>query len=1086
MERLSSDDPMRPGQRLGRYRVEGKLGAGGMATVYLVRHLQLGSLHALKVLQTRAADGHSRLLAEGQAQSRLSHPHLVPVTDILEADGVLALVMAYVPGPTLQRLLSEGPPTLAQADHLARGILKGVAAAHRAGLVHRDLKPGNVLLSASDGEVLPKVTDFGLVKASAEALATSPGVLLGTPAYMSPEQVTDASRVDARSDVFSLGVLLYELLVGVRPFEAPDRAALLAAITTGRYLPLRERAEELPQRMVEAIGSALSVSREARPADAAALLQLWQQGSPDPLREASHPEARALAARVGALTTAWLEDAELEGLPAESPASLAATVELEASGPRGSAHLPAERDEFVGRSADLAALARHLSQGARLVTVLGFGGTGKTRLVVHHAWQQQRDWPGGVYFCDLTEARSLDGLLSAVARALDVPLGQGDGVAQLGHAIAGRGRCLVLLDNFEQVVGHAAETVGRWLDRAAEASFVVTSREVLALPGEHLLELDSLPEEEATRLFLARALAADQTFSPSEEEQAVVARLVGLLDGLPLAIELAAARIRTMSPSRQLSHLGERFRLLTGKGRAPRHATLRATLDWSYQLLTDSERAGLCQLSVFEGGFTLEAALAVLELGEDWPVDLLQALVDKSLLRRLGEDRFGLLVSVKEYAAERLAERGERARVEARHGRYYARSGAEEALEALGRHGGVQRRRALSQELDNLSVACRRALARGDGAVAGAAALAAWAVLDLRGPFAFAASLLEDAAEHAQEREVRLSWSAGLARQMCGQMEQAKAHFERALRLALVSGDRRSEGLVLQWLGSLHRRQGRLAEARDGYERALRLHREVGNRRAEGTLLGDLGNLHRQQGRVAEAREHYEAGLSLDRETGNRRSEGMLLGNLGLLHAEQGRLAEAHEAYEEALRIHRELGNRRVEGMLLGNLGNLHADQGRVEEARRDLEAALRLSRALVDRRVEGALLSNLGRLCHEQGQPDEAHAHYEQALRLHREIGDRRHEGIALSGLARLHAEQGRTDAARTCFDAAEAILRELSDLLHLGKVLAARALADHRSGEVDTARARLREARQLAEQLDAGPESGLGRAIARAAAVP
>jgi predicted ATPase/Tfp pilus assembly protein PilF len=1195
---------MNPGQRLGRYRIEGMLGCGGMATVYLARHLQLGSLHALKVLHTRAADGHSRLLAEGQAQSRLSHPHLVPVTDIIEADGTLALVMAFVRGPTLQGLLCEGPLTLLQADHLARGILRGVAAAHRAGLVHRDLKPSNVLLAVADGEVLPRVTDFGLVKVSEEA-PTSPGLLLGTPAYMSPEQVLDAASVDVRSDVFSLGAVLYELLCGEHAFQGSDRESLLAAVRAARYLPLAERVGELPERMVCAVSAALAVAREARPANAGALLQLWQQDTADPLADTSHPEARALAARVGALTRAPPELPSSTGWPVELPTSLAATLDPSPARSVAPVRLPAERDDFVGRAADLAALARDLAQGTRLVTVLGFGGTGKTRLVVRYGWQHQKDWPGGLYFCDLTDARNVDGIVSAVARALDVPLRRGDTIVQVGHALAGCGRCLILLDNFEHLVGHAAETLGRWLDRAGEASFVVTSRELLALPGERLLELAPLPEEEAAELFCVRARAVDRSFAPSGEEQAAVARLVGLLDGLPLAIELAAARVRTLSPCRQLSLLGERFRLLAGKGRPERHATLRATLDWSWGLLTDTERAGLCQLSVFEGGWTAEAALAVLEVGEDWPADILQALVDKSLVRKLAEDRFGLLVSVKEYAAQRLAERGELARVEARHGRYYARFGTEEAVEALDRHGGVQRRKVLVQERDNLVVACQRALARGDGPVASAAALAAWAVLDLRGPFALGASLLEAALEHAQELEVRLCCSAGQARQLCGQAEQARAHFERAHRLAIASGNRRHEGIVLQWLGglhheqgrpdeararfeqalvahrevgnrhgegivlgnlgilhkqqgrldearahyeaalhihrevgnrrsegialgnfgilhteqgrtaeahshyeaalrihretgdrwsegvalsnfgSLHHEQGRVSEARGHFERALRIHREVGNRHFEGTVLGNLGMLHKQQGRLDEARKCCDAALRLHRETGNRRAEGILLSHLGSLHAEQGRMAEAHSHYEASLHIHREMGNRRFEGAVLSNLGNLHKQQGQLDEAQRHYEAALHIHQGMEDRRFEGIVLVNLGCLHHERGLLDEAREDYERALRIYREVGHRRDEGVVLGALGRLHAEQGRPDDACTCFDTAEALLREASDLLRLGEVLAARAIVEHRAGHVSRAREKLHEAQRLAEELELGCGTALGRAIAEATSV-
>ena len=417
-------------------------------------------------------------------------------------------------------------------------------------------------------------------------------------------------------------------------------------------------------------------------------------------------------------------------------------------------NLPGERDAFVGRTAELRALAARLDVGARLLTVLGPGGTGKTRFVRRYGWSWLGDWPGGVYFCDLSEARSLDGILFAVGSTLDVPLGKDEPATQLGHAIASRGRCLVILDNFEQVVEHAPVTLGRWLDRAAEAAFVVTSRERLHLPGEEIFTIEPLPlDKEAIDLFAARARAQKPDFVVDDTNRAAVAEVVRLLDGLPLAIELAAARVRVLSPAQLVERMRDRFHLLTGvRGASARQATLKAAIDWSWDLLTPWEQAALAQCAVFEGGFTLEAAEALLELS-DLPdarpaIDVVQALVDKSLLRTwvpaaqgrydVEEPYFGMYVSVREYAWEKLKASGPAAEeaAETRHGKYFACFGTEEALEALFRHGGGRRRRALALELDNLVAACRRAVGRGDGNVAVATYRAAWEVVELQGPLA--------------------------------------------------------------------------------------------------------------------------------------------------------------------------------------------------------------------------------------------------------------------------------------------------------------------------------------------------------------
>jgi predicted ATPase len=288
-----------------------------------------------------------------------------------------------------------------------------------------------------------------------------------------------------------------------------------------------------------------------------------------------------------------------------------------------------------------------------------------------------------------------------VALALDVPLSKGDPAVQLGHAISTRGRCLVILDNFEQIVPHAKASVGRWLDRAADAAFLVTSRERLHLAGEEVLPLEPLSvDAEGVELFALRARTQKADFALTPANRATVERIVALLDGLPLAIELAAARIRVLSPAQLVERLSDRFALLAGaRTAADRQATLRSAIDWSWNLLVAWEQAALAQCSVFEGGFTLDAAEAVLDLSPwtDAPsiVDAIQMLVDKSLLRTwvpvdqtrhvLDEPYFGMYLTIHEYAAEKLATSGadERRAAQERHGRHFARFGSEEHLLTL-------------------------------------------------------------------------------------------------------------------------------------------------------------------------------------------------------------------------------------------------------------------------------------------------------------------------------------------------------------------------------------------------------------------
>ncbi|MBT3222155.1 MAG: serine/threonine protein kinase [Proteobacteria bacterium] len=274
------------GTTFDRYTIEAVLGQGGMAVVYRVRHTQLGSSHAMKVLQIPTAPIRERLLNEGRVQSQLADPHVVTVTDVIDVNGSPALIMEYVHGPSLDELLNDGPLTLEQADELAVGILAGMVAAHRHGLVHRDLKPANILLSIHDTGLSPKITDFGLVKLleteGSTASKTHTGSALGTPAYMSPEQIRDAKSVDQRTDVFSLGIVLYEMVTGRHPFEGNDTFEIYQAISEGRYVPLKQLVPNLPERMEKAIVGALAVDMNDRIASCQDLLETWCASS-DPI-----------------------------------------------------------------------------------------------------------------------------------------------------------------------------------------------------------------------------------------------------------------------------------------------------------------------------------------------------------------------------------------------------------------------------------------------------------------------------------------------------------------------------------------------------------------------------------------------------------------------------------------------------------------------------------------------------------------------------------------------------------------------------------------------------------------------------------
>ena len=740
--------------------------------------------------------------------------------------------------------------------------------------------------------------------------------------------------------------------------------------------------------------------------------------------------------------------------------------------------LPSERDHFVGRGETLVELAHCFDRGARLVCLWGIGGIGKTRLAQRFGWTWLGDYPGGVWFCDLSAARTLEGVVHAVAQGLALPLSGADPVGLIGDALAGRGECLLIVDNFEQVVQHAEATLGRWLGRAGELRILATSREHLGIPGEQLVAVPSLPSADAVRLFVSRAHAATGRALDTEQHSGVAA-LVDLLDGLPLAIELAASRSRVMSPRGMRERIGERFKLLASqRGRGERQATLRGALDWSWDLLAEPERAALAQLSVFEGGFTLEAAEAVLDVeaeGAPWVVDLVQALVQKSLVRQSQGQRFDLLPTVQDYAGEHLARRGGTLPAQARHWRHFASLG-----EGVSLDDGADADAAIF-DADNLVVATRRALAVGAGEAAVGALSGVFVVLRRTGPVQVAAELAQAAMVSLRpsgEAAAQVHWITGCALAgldqaraaieqsraglactaadgplaarlhsslaeslgQIGQMVEAGSHFDRALAIALARADDRLACQTLNGRGAWLLHQSRLQDARQCYTEALALARRIGDRRWEGGHLGNLGAIEHMVGHADLARQHYEAALAHLSASGYQPWEGNTRCNLGLLYQEAGQHTEAEQQFDAALAIARHHGRRRLEATVLCNIGLLLDAQQRYADAAAQYRAAADLAQRIDDARTAGQALGYLG---------------------------------LAL-------ARRGRRDVAVQAFAEGAEHLERLGDTFNLGLLRCAQADAALLAGEGDAARAALALAVHALRHSDAGEESELARRVA------
>jgi len=1068
------------------------VGRGSFGEVYRAIDTRLEREVALKLRRagsTSAAGGDERFLAEARGLARVRHPNVLVVYGADMHDGKIGFWTDFVPGATLaERLSEQGPLGPIEMVRVGLDLCRALAAVHAAGLVHGDVKATNAMVER-DGRVV--LMDFGAARPfGGEDQAYS---VFGTPLTMAPEILAGAAPAPA-ADLYSLGALLFQLASGHPPYEATSFADLRTQMEQDRRSPLGPLRPDLPDALVAVIEHALT----------------------------RDPALRYQSA-------ADMESALLVAI--EPPAA-----------PRHS--LPAEPDLLIGREGDLALLERHLDQGARLVTLLGPAGIGKTRLAVHHGWHALERWPGGVWFCDLSEARQLEGIATAVSGALQVPLGKANPVEQLGRAIAGHGRCLVVLDNFEQVAELAPDTVERWLERAPDARFVVTSRERLRVRGEVVQIVAPLTVEAAIRLFAERA--RQQHAGANLDDPAAAAavhELVELVDGIPLAIELAAARIRVMHPVEIIARMRERFRVLGARrpaagGRGDRHATLELAIDGSWELLSPWEKAAFMQSSVFQGGFNLEAAEHVLDLSPwpeaPWVVDVVQALVDKSLLRTwtaeagpLGapEFRTGMYASLQEYAQARLDELGADAvmQAEARHGRWYARHGSEDAMRSLDGREDRECLRRLEAEFENLMAACRRAIRRGDPGTAAATYQAAGVVLGRRGPHAASAALGREVITMslAPTDHIDTLLALGSDEMRVGDGGQARQRFDLALSTSREIGDRRREGIALYELAMVQRGEGRMDEARTTCQAALHILRDQGDWRGEIHALGELGIQSLLQGRLDEARSLIEGALAIVRQAGGRGLENSMLGNLAIIAAEQGRLDEAQTLYEAALAGQREMRSRANESNTLNNLANLLSDQGRLADARLHYETGLAVSREIGDRRLEGILLSNLGTLDLEEGLHAEARVHFEAGLAIAQETMSRRSEGYAHENLGSLNRDEGRTEEARRHLDAALAIARELGnprmegivlgslgalltdqgrfaearpalsrgeELLAglgeqtpLGILLCTRAEMEARAGDPPAADATLTRAEALADAAGATPGSLLRRRLAR-----
>ena len=703
-----------------------------------------------------------------------------------------------------------------------------------------------------------------------------------------------------------------------------------------------------------------------------------------------------------------------------------------ASGRATAAHerrsnLTAPLGAFVGRGTVIDAIADRFARGDRLVTLLGPGGMGKTRLALRYAELHGHSYlaDGGVWFCDLTEARDVADVCATVARTLGLRLSAqldaGAMAEHVGQGLVNAGPLLVIFDNFEQLARGASQTVEHWCAIAPEVRVLVTSRVRLGIAGETALELEplTLPDDgecdaerliksEAVVLFRERARSAGGWVESAGIPSADVASLVCVLDGIPLALELAAAATRILAPGELLARLRVRSDVLSlgaGARTAGRHATLRAAIDGSWSLLDDVERSVLAQCAAFAGDFSLDAAeqiilIAGASAGAPSTVAVLAALRDKSLIRSEQHGgtrgtRLSLYVSIREYAAEHLGRSADAEAVAARHRRYYVDLTRVWA-ETFARTGEARFRALLESEKEQLLAITRALRATATPSLSHAEAA------DLGRVVLHLAPILE-ASSSAGELEALIT--AGI---------EAARH----------AGDVATLGRLLVARGNAFGIRGLAAPCLEDLEAARELGRATQDRPLEAEALVMSGVRYRQQGRFDEARAASEGAALMLQGAGHPRTEGANFAVMGLLLCELGEAAESRRFNLRARALFDDADDRWSAGLAIANLAQLDQAAGEFERAAYGYDGSLERFRAYGDGRYEGRYLGYRASLDHESGASSAARAGYASAIEMLARFGVRHHEGLFHACLGALEAQDGHAREALGALERAENLL--------------------------------------------------------------
>lgn len=870
-----------------------------------------------------------------------------PASERLE-DHSLSEIIAAGAMPT-QRLLS-----------LAVRIADPLATAHENQIVHGDVRPANVLISADGGVEL---VGFGRAESAAPADAS---------AYLAPERAR-GGPADFRADQFSLGAVLYEMATGRRAFDGATEADSLAAVIHCDPDPAGRVNPDIPLPLQWAIERCLA----KRPTE----------------RFAS---TRDLHAELVSMSATF-----------KAPRSVRSVT---------TQNLPAQRTPLIGRDRELDEIERFvLDRDTRLVTLTGAGGIGKTRLLIQLGRRLGGEFRGGVFFVPLDGIRDADFVGSEIAKSLGAQqlsdAADDDALRRHLHQFC-VSRTLLLIDNFEHVLD-AAPLISNLLASTEQLDVVVTSRAALRVYGEHEFHVAPLdvPDRDsgasvlarspAIRLFVERSGQRIEDVDDTKLE--AVAEICKRLDGLPLAIELAAARTKVLPLKALLERISDPLQVLSGGPRdsPARQQTLRATLDWSYNLLSDEHRKLFRRLGVFVGGATLEGIEAVCNVDEDLdanPIEAVESLVDSSLLRPIdmghSEPRFTMLETMREYATDCLVRAGERDRTQRAHAAYFLLL-AEETLHATSEAEREALYDSFDRELGNLRAALDWLAESRDPA---------WGM--------------------------RLTNSLG---HYWLQRGYAFEGFERVRNFLTMCKEDSDEGELfvwaLAWTADLALGSGDRAAAHRYYEESLALAKQLRTLPAVLRVLNAWAVLKQQDGDLESAQKLHEEARQLALEAGGSPAlVGGLLSNYADLALARGDYDLAQQLHEETAALFRSTGDEVALAWSLSHQGDIARRRGDLDSAQKFYEEALAKFRNQQERVGVAACLNDLGVVTLDRGDARAAEKLNSEALSIYHELGNRAHIPRVVEALTRCALEAGDLERGLTLAGGAAAMRQTLS----------------------------------------------------------